>query len=163
MLAMDGFFYGGNSGRAFLQLTTLLLVKLCMVFARSAAMAFNRWLDAEFDKKNLGVPRNGKYPPALFPRQTPLWFVTGNVLLFMATTWFINSALLLSPLPCWWCWGTVIPNVSPPSATWCSAWAQSCPIGGLAVTGYFSLLPVLLSVMVLVIFRYNLCLAGRGA
>ena len=29
-----------------------LLIVLCMIFARSAAMAFNRWLDAEFDKKN---------------------------------------------------------------------------------------------------------------
>src|SRR5687767_5566133 len=30
----------------------LLLVILCMVFARSAAMAFNRWLDKNFDSKN---------------------------------------------------------------------------------------------------------------
>ena len=29
-----------------------LLVILCMIFARSAAMAFNRWLDKHFDAKN---------------------------------------------------------------------------------------------------------------
>ncbi|HEY2720241.1 MAG TPA: UbiA family prenyltransferase, partial [Chitinophagaceae bacterium] len=30
----------------------LLLVVLCMVFARSTAMAFNRYLDRDFDAKN---------------------------------------------------------------------------------------------------------------
>jgi len=30
----------------------LILVILCMVFARSAAMAFNRYLDRSFDAKN---------------------------------------------------------------------------------------------------------------
>src|SRR5690606_25857334 len=29
-----------------------VLVLVCMVFARSAAMAFNRWLDKNFDAKN---------------------------------------------------------------------------------------------------------------
>src|SRR4030095_2965613 len=32
--------------------TKLILVVLCMVFARSAAMAFNRYLDRNFDAKN---------------------------------------------------------------------------------------------------------------
>src|SRR6476660_18869 len=32
--------------------TKLLLVILCMVFARSAAMAFNRYLDRNFDARN---------------------------------------------------------------------------------------------------------------
>src|ERR1700733_9620379 len=36
-----------ESGRDFL--VRLLLVIGCMVFARSAAMAFNRWLDVRFD------------------------------------------------------------------------------------------------------------------
>src|SRR4051812_8276637 len=30
-------------------ISILILVVLCMVFARSAAMAFNRWLDKSFD------------------------------------------------------------------------------------------------------------------
>src|SRR5215213_153285 len=33
-------------------LTKLVLVVLCMVFARSAAMAFNRYLDKHFDALN---------------------------------------------------------------------------------------------------------------
>ena len=33
-------------------LLKFMLVILCMVFARSAAMAFNRWLDKSFDEKN---------------------------------------------------------------------------------------------------------------
>lgn len=49
--ALLGFFLGtletGNSfsGRTF------LLVLLCMIFARSAAMAFNRYLDRDIDEK----------------------------------------------------------------------------------------------------------------
>src|SRR4051812_34541200 len=30
-----------------------ILVILCMVFARSAAMAFNRWADNKYDKENM--------------------------------------------------------------------------------------------------------------
>ncbi|MEP6700536.1 MAG: UbiA family prenyltransferase, partial [Bacteroidota bacterium] len=33
-------------------LVRFILVVLCMVFARSAAMAFNRYLDRQFDAKN---------------------------------------------------------------------------------------------------------------
>src|ERR1051326_1320901 len=33
-------------------LVKLILIILCMIFARSAAMAFNRYLDRNFDSKN---------------------------------------------------------------------------------------------------------------
>src|SRR6185436_9753626 len=44
----------------------LILVILCMIFARSAAMAFNRYLDRNFDAKN---PRTAirEIPAGLFP------------------------------------------------------------------------------------------------
>ncbi len=53
--ALIGFFYGLKAvgyklNRPWWLL--FILVILCMVFARSAAMAFNRWLDAEYDAKN---------------------------------------------------------------------------------------------------------------
>ena len=41
---------GGNS--VYLTGLYLLLVILCMIFARSAAMSFNRYLDRSFDAKN---------------------------------------------------------------------------------------------------------------
>ena len=48
--ALIGFFLATKSYD--FQLTTLLYVILCMIFARSAAMAFNRYIDRDIDKKN---------------------------------------------------------------------------------------------------------------
>src|SRR5579872_5142928 len=71
----------------------LLLVKmlLCMVFARSAAMAFNRYLDRHYDVLN---PRTAKreIPAGIIKPQHALLFTIVNSLLFVATTWFINMA-----------------------------------------------------------------------
>jgi 4-hydroxybenzoate polyprenyltransferase len=64
-------------------------VLLCMVFARSAAMSFNRWLDRHFDALN---PRTAQreIPAGIIKANSALIFVTINSLLFIATTWFIN-------------------------------------------------------------------------
>jgi 4-hydroxybenzoate polyprenyltransferase len=71
----------------------LLFVKmlLCMVFARSAAMSFNRYLDRRFDALN---PRTAKREiPAgvISPRHALLFTIISSVL-FVITTWFINTA-----------------------------------------------------------------------
>ncbi len=70
-----------------------LLVKmlLCMVFARSAAMAFNRYLDRHFDALN---PRTAKreIPAGVINAGSALTFTIVNCVLFVATTWFINTA-----------------------------------------------------------------------
>jgi 4-hydroxybenzoate polyprenyltransferase len=53
--ALIGFFYGLKTINFQLNRPwwlLFILVVLCMVFARSAAMGFNRWLDAEYDAKN---------------------------------------------------------------------------------------------------------------
>src|SRR5580704_15930011 len=69
----------------------LLLVEilLCMVFARSAAMSFNRYLDRHFDALN---PRTAQreIPAGIIKPQHALLFTIINSLLFVATTWFIN-------------------------------------------------------------------------
>jgi 4-hydroxybenzoate polyprenyltransferase len=71
----------------------LLLVKmlLCMVFARSAAMAFNRYLDRRFDALN---PRTAKreIPAGTIKARHALMFTIVTSALFVATTWFINAA-----------------------------------------------------------------------
>ena len=51
-----GSFVMANTDKVF---KNLLLIILCMIFARSAAMAFNRWLDANYDAKN---PRSRQGP-----------------------------------------------------------------------------------------------------
>ncbi|MBL7717501.1 MAG: UbiA family prenyltransferase [Flavipsychrobacter sp.] len=64
-------------------------VLLCMVFARSAAMSFNRWLDRHFDARN---PRTAQreIPAGVIKANSALTFVVVNSVLFVATTWFIN-------------------------------------------------------------------------
>lgn len=76
----------------------LLLVVLCMVFARNAAMAFNRYLDRDIDKAN---PRTAsrEIPAGLISANSALVFVLLNCLAFVVTTFFINSlCFYLSPV-----------------------------------------------------------------
>lgn len=76
----------------------LLLVVLCMVFARNAAMAFNRYLDRDIDKAN---PRTAsrEIPAGLISANSALVFVLLNCLAFVVTTFFINSlCFYLSPI-----------------------------------------------------------------
>ncbi len=76
----------------------LLLMLLCMVFARNSAMAFNRYLDRDIDAMN---PRTkvrdipaGRISPA-----SALTFTLVNCALFVITTWFINRiCFYLSPV-----------------------------------------------------------------
>ena len=62
---------------------------MCMVFARSAAMSFNRWLDRRFDALN---PRTAQreIPAGIIKADSALTFAILNSILFIATTWFIN-------------------------------------------------------------------------
>jgi 4-hydroxybenzoate polyprenyltransferase len=96
--ALLGFFLAtlevgnGFSARLF------LLVLLCMVFARSAAMAFNRYLDRDIDEKN---PRTAtrEIPAGVISPQRALFYVVINCVLFVIATWFINPpCFLLSPV-----------------------------------------------------------------
>ena len=71
--------------------TWLLLLQMlgCMVFARNAAMGFNRWADREIDARN---PRTaGRDVPAgrISPRQA-LIFTLVNAALFVAVAFTIN-------------------------------------------------------------------------
>ena len=76
----------------------LVYVILCMVFARSAAMGFNRYIDRKFDAQN---PRTKmrEVPAGIISAGAALWFVVIMSILFVATTWFINPiCFYLSPV-----------------------------------------------------------------
>ena len=76
----------------------LLWVLFCMVFARSAAMAFNRYLDRDIDAQN---PRTvvREIPSGQISPSAALWFVVINCLMFIAVTYFINPlCFYLSPV-----------------------------------------------------------------
>ncbi len=75
-----------------------LYVLLCMVFARNAAMAFNRYLDRDIDVEN---PRTAvrEIPAGIITPKAALSFVVINSILFVATTWLINPlCFYLSPI-----------------------------------------------------------------
>ena len=96
--ALVGFFLGMLKVGEGFSWRLLGLVVLCMVFARSAAMAFNRYLDRDIDKAN---PRTAvrEIPAGVISPKSALLFVIINCLLFIATTWFINPlCFYLSPV-----------------------------------------------------------------
>lgn len=79
-------------------LVTFWLVVLCMIFARSAAMAFNRYLDADIDAKNERT-RSREIPSGVISRRRAFVFTLLMSALFVLTTYFINkTCFLLSPI-----------------------------------------------------------------
>lgn len=77
---------------------SLILVILCMVFARSAAMAFNRYIDRDIDAQNERTIRR-EIPAGIVSIRQARWFIALNAALFVATTWFINPlCFALSPV-----------------------------------------------------------------
>ena len=77
---------------------SLILVVLCMVFARNSAMSFNRFIDRYIDARNpRTAPRD--IPSGRITPKNALIFSMVNALLFIATTYFINNLVfMLSPL-----------------------------------------------------------------
>lgn len=74
------------------------LVLLCMVFARTAAMAYNRLVDADVDAKN---PRTaGRHLPAgLISRVEVIGLVLGSSAAFVVCTWLLNSLAFALAVP----------------------------------------------------------------
>ncbi len=96
--AIIGFFMGFEKIGGNLNWLLLLLVILCMVFARNAAMGFNRYIDRKFDAIN---PRTAirEVPSGAISASSALLFVMINCILFIATTYFINAlCFYLSPV-----------------------------------------------------------------
>ena len=122
-------------------------ILLCMVFARSAAMAFNRWADERYDRLN---PRTAgrEIPAGLVTSHEALYMTVFSSLAFVITAWSINSiCFYLSPLALL----TIL------GYSYTKRWTAIChlvlgcglalaPIGSyLAVAGIFSLIPLLYS------------------
>lgn len=96
--ALVGFFVGVSEQGIGLDWRLFFLVILCMVFARSAAMAFNRWLDRDVDALNPRT-RMREIPAGVISPKAALRFVVLSCGLFIATTYFINSlCFYLSPI-----------------------------------------------------------------
>src|ERR1035438_4738910 len=79
-------------------LRTVAWIVVAMVAARSAAMAFNRWADADLDATNPRT-RNRAIPAGLLPRKFVLAFICAVVLVFLVAAAELNRLTLeLAPL-----------------------------------------------------------------
>ena len=149
--ALTGFFLGVMHTKEALSWKLLILVVLCMVFARNAAMAFNRYIDRHIDSKN---PRTAsrEIPAGIVKAQSALVFVIINSILFITCTWFINPVTFyLSPLALLVILGYSLTKKFTYLCHFILGIGLAlAPIGAyLAVTGRFDLLPVFYSLLVL--------------
>jgi len=129
----------------------LFLIILCMVFARSAAMAFNRYLDRKWDALN---PRTAirEIPKGIITPKHALVFTIACCVLFIITTYFINTiCFALSPVALAVVLGySYTKRFTPLCHLILGLGLSLAPIGAyLAVTGYFHWLPILFSLAVL--------------
>ncbi len=149
--AMIGFFLGVTTTENPFNWFLLVAVILCMVFARNAAMAFNRYLDRNIDAKN---PRTvmRDIPAGKVSAKEALLFVIINCLLFVVTTAFINPmCLYLSPVALF---VVLFYSYTKRFTALChlvlGLGLSLAPIGAyIAVTGYFDIVPLFYSFAVL--------------
>lgn len=149
--ALVGYFLASESKGHGFSLRTLLLVILCMVLARSAAMSFNRLADYRFDSMN---PRTAsrEIPSGVISRRNALIFVIASSLLFIVATAFINNMTLLLSIPAL----AIVLGYSytkrftPLCHLILGLGLSLAPIGAyISVTGQFALLPLVYTAIVL--------------
>jgi 4-hydroxybenzoate polyprenyltransferase len=161
--ALVGFFLGDEDSKGLLwsqsgrflpvdaYVEKLILVILCMVFARSAAMAFNRYLDRSFDALN---PRTAirEIPSGKIKAGHALIFTLISSVAFILFSAMINNLCFYLSFPALF---VVL------SYSYTKRFTALChlilglglslaPIGSyLAVTGFFNMIPVLFSFLVI--------------
>jgi len=129
----------------------LLLMVLCMIFARNAAMAFNRYLDRHIDAQN---PRTAirDIPSGKISSNEALIFTIANSILFILTTLLINKlCFYLSPVALAVVLGySYTKRFTPLCHLILGLGLALAPIGAyLVVAGEFAMLPVYFSLAVL--------------
>jgi 4-hydroxybenzoate polyprenyltransferase len=149
--ALIGFFIAVNTTSSEMEWSLLLKVLLCMVLARNAAMAFNRYIDRDIDSRN---PRTAirEIPSGVVKANAALAFVVLNSLAFVAVTWFINPlCFYLSPVALAVVLGySLMKRFTALCHLVLGIGLGLAPIGAyLAVTGQFAILPLLFSFAVL--------------
>ena len=140
-----------DKGGRYQYIVLFILVILCMIFARSAAMAFNRWLDKNFDALN---PRTAlrEIPSGIISANKAIWFVFLNCIAFVICAGLINSlCFYLSFVALFVVLGySYTKRFTPLCHLILGVGLSLAPIGAyLAVTGQFDLLPILFSLAVI--------------
>ncbi len=150
--AMLGFFVAlHHDGIQPVLFRELGLILLCMVTARNAAMAFNRWADRLIDSRNARTAMR-EIPAGVISAKSAVIFIVINSLIFVASAWFLNPlCFLLSPVAL----AIVLGYSYTKRFSWlCHVFLglglSLAPVGAyVAVTGHFDLLPVLYGIAVI--------------
>jgi 4-hydroxybenzoate polyprenyltransferase len=149
--ALIGFFLAISREEYSFNLRLLLLVILCMIFARNAAMGFNRLADRKYDALNPRT-KNREIPSGKISTKSATVFIFVNSVLFIATTALINSlTLILSPVALIIILGYSLSKKITALCHFILGLGLSlAPIGAyISVTGSFGLLPLIYSFIVL--------------
>ena len=149
--AFIGFSLAVNSNGQHFSPKLFLLIILCMIFARNAAMGFNRFADKKYDTLN---PRTAsrEIPSGIIDSRSAAVFVIINVVLFITTTYFINSlTLILSPVALIIILGySLTKRITVLCHFILGLGLSLAPVGAyISVTGEFNFLPVIYSFIVL--------------
>jgi 4-hydroxybenzoate polyprenyltransferase len=149
--ALIGFFLGMQAEGGHFSWQQFLLVLACMVFARSAAMAFNRYLDSDIDAKNARTAVR-EIPAGVVSRRNALIFVLLNAAAFMVAAGLLNSlCLYLSPVAL----AVILGYSYTKRFTWLCHFILGlglslAPVGAyLAVAGQFNWIPIAFGLIVL--------------
>lgn len=149
--AIIGYFLAIAYTDAEFDIKLFAFVVLCMVFARSAAMAFNRYIDRSIDEQNARTAIR-EIPAGIVKPQSALIFVIANCILFVGTTYFINPlCFYLSPVALLVVLGySLTKRFTALCHLILGLGLSLAPIGAyLAVTGKFDWLPLFFSFAVL--------------
>jgi len=96
--AFLGFFLAIRLNNLDFDYIKLIYIALAMVFARNAAMGFNRYLDRNIDKINERT-KDREVASGIISERNAVLFVILNSVLFVGIAWMINSlAFYLSPV-----------------------------------------------------------------
>lgn len=138
-------------GEYTLDYRTFLLMLVCMLTARNAAMAFNRYLDRHFDAKN---PRtaNREVPAGIISAKNALLFTVVNCIIFLIATYFINNLVFyLAPIALFVVlFYSYTKRFTPLCHIVLGVGLALAPIGAyLTVTATFDILPLFFSFIVL--------------
>jgi 4-hydroxybenzoate polyprenyltransferase len=149
--ALIGFSLAVSENGHHFSIRLFLLIISCMIFARNSAMGFNRIADQKFDALN---PRTSsrEIPLGKINSRSAIIFIILNVILFIASTYFINTlTLLLSPVALIVILGYSLTKRFTFLCHFILGLGLSlAPIGAyISVTGEFRLLPIIFSFIVL--------------
>ncbi len=149
--AIIGFILALRETQSTFDITLFAKMLICMVTARTAAMAFNRYADADIDARNTRTAMR-EIPSGQVSRFSAFGIVLCSSIVFIVTTYFINEiCFYLSPVALLVVLGySYMKRITPLAHLVLGCGLALAPIGAyLTVSNAFAMLPILFSLVVL--------------